>query len=113
MRAREVEEELTSGLTPEFLNLKLNDQERLATAEQQEIRALIDYNNSIAQLARAMGISLERNSIEFIAPDAPNSAPRYPSFDYEGSAPSSDSSTDTATNDAAVDVDPVSDSDSQ
>jgi outer membrane protein len=64
------EELTTQGLTPEFLNLKLQRQQALAAAEQQEITALIDYNTSMARLYTATGTALERNRIRFSVPGA-------------------------------------------
>lgn len=71
LRALLVEEEKLRGLTPDFLNLKLNRQEALANAEIQELNALIDYQLAIARIYDAMGTSLERNQIEFVVPDNP------------------------------------------
>ncbi|MBC7771668.1 MAG: TolC family protein [Pyrinomonadaceae bacterium] len=65
LRALEVEEDLTQPKTAEFLNIKLQRQEQLADAEQQEIQALTEYNISLARLHSAMGTSLKRNKIMF------------------------------------------------
>lgn len=65
LRALEVEEDLTQPKTAEFLNIKLQRQEQLADAEQQEIQALTEYNISLARLHTAMGTSLKRNKILF------------------------------------------------
>lgn len=66
LRALEEQEEAGVALTPEFLlDLKLSTQQRLANAEIQEIRALTDYNNSIARLYQTMGTLLQRNGIVF------------------------------------------------
>ena len=64
LRALLVEEEMLAGLTPEFLNLKFQTQETLATAQQQETQSLVSYNKSVAGLHRAMGVSLSMNQIE-------------------------------------------------
>lgn len=69
LRAFAVEEELLQPNTAEFLNVKLQRQEQLAQAEQEEVQALIDYNTSLARLHSALGTSLSRNKINF---DVPN-----------------------------------------
>ncbi len=63
LRALLVEEETLAGLTPEFLNLKFQRQETLASAQREEVRALANYNKSVAALYRAMGVSLAMNRI--------------------------------------------------
>lgn len=65
LRALQVEKELIQGLTAEFLNLELNRQELLASAEQDEVQAQSDYNIALARLHQAMGTALERNRIDF------------------------------------------------
>ncbi|MFN7020729.1 MAG: TolC family protein [Phycisphaerales bacterium] len=62
------DEETTAGLTPEFLDLKLRQQQSLAAAEQQENQALVDYNIALARLHLATGTALERNRILFEVP---------------------------------------------
>lgn len=64
LRTLLVEEETLAGLTPEFLNLKFQRQDRLAEAQQEEIQSLVNYNTSVAGLYRAMGVGLEMNRIE-------------------------------------------------
>ena len=51
------------GLTPTFLNLKLQTQAGLAAARTAELRSTIDYNKSITALYEAMGTSLEQRQI--------------------------------------------------
>ena len=63
LRALIVEEETMGGLTPTFLNLKLQTQSGLATARTAELRSTIDYNKSITALYEAMGTSLEQRQI--------------------------------------------------
>lgn len=70
------------GYTVERLNLQLNQQEQLAQAELEEIRAVVTYNASIAQLYRATGTTLERNRIDFIVPDANQILPGERALDY-------------------------------
>jgi len=67
LRALQVQENEGAALTPEFINLKLQSQERLATAELQEAQALVDYANALTALDRATGSLLERNNIVFDA----------------------------------------------
>jgi outer membrane protein TolC len=64
LRALLVEEETLAGLTPEFLNLKFQRQDRLAIAQLNEIAALVNYNTSVAALYRALGIGLVMNRID-------------------------------------------------
>ncbi|MEM7754850.1 MAG: TolC family protein [Planctomycetota bacterium] len=71
LRTLLVEKELTDrGFTVERLDLELNQQEALAAAERAEVAALIDYQIALAELSRATGITLERNRIDFVVPDA-------------------------------------------
>ena len=64
LRTLKVEEETLAALTPEFLNLKFQRQDRLAQAQSAEIQSLVNYNQSVAALYRAMGIGLSMNRIE-------------------------------------------------
>lgn len=64
LRALLVEERTKGALTPEFLALKFQRQDGLASAQVREIRALVDYNSSIARLFQAMGVGLQMNRIE-------------------------------------------------
>ena len=65
LRALEAEQEVGVPLTPEFIDLKLRRQEALAQAQQQEIDALIAYNNAISSFFKATGTLLQRNQIIF------------------------------------------------
>jgi len=69
LRALLVDEQTLAALTPEFLNLKFQRQEGLASAQLQESTALVDYNTSIANLYRAMGTGLAMNRIELETAD--------------------------------------------
>jgi outer membrane protein TolC len=64
LRALEVEEQTIRGLTPDFLNLKLNRQEALARAELDEAQARSEYARAVAQAARALGLTLEQSGVE-------------------------------------------------
>lgn len=70
LRTLLVEEQTLRGLTPDFLNLKLNRQEALAQAELEESGAIIDYKIALAELYDAMGILLDKRGISFVAPTA-------------------------------------------
>lgn len=70
LRTLLVEEQTLRGLTPDFLNLKLNRQEALAQAELEESGAILDYKIALADLYDAMGVLLERRGISFVAPTA-------------------------------------------
>ena len=58
------EEKLKVGLTTPYFVLQY--QRDLATAQTQELQAIIDYNLSLADLSRAMGISLEEKNISMV-----------------------------------------------
>ncbi|MBX3362935.1 MAG: TolC family protein [Phycisphaeraceae bacterium] len=78
LRALLVEKETIRGYTVERLDLELNRQESLANAEREEVAALIDYNVSLAELAAATGMALERNRIDFKVEDPPMEGWRIP-----------------------------------
>lgn len=69
LRALIAEKETTGGFTIERLEIEFGRQETLAQSERDEVRALTDYNVSIAELHAALGTTLERNRIEFVVPD--------------------------------------------
>jgi outer membrane protein TolC len=73
LRALLVEEETLAALTPEFLNLKFQRQDRLAIVQLQEVEALVSFNQAVAALYRAMGTGLGMNriEIEIIDEDSP------------------------------------------
>ena len=64
MRALQVEEETMSGLTPTFLNLKLQTQSGLASARVAEITSIVNYNKAIANLYLAMGVTTRIHGID-------------------------------------------------
>lgn len=70
LRALLVEKVTTGTYTVERLDLELRRQETLAQREREEIRALVDYNTSIADYYAAIGQTLKRNRIDFVVPDA-------------------------------------------
>jgi outer membrane protein TolC len=63
LRAIEQQEEHGEALTPTFVQLKLDSQERLADAQREEATAISDYNNAIAKLERAKGTLLRYNNV--------------------------------------------------
>lgn len=63
MRALTIEEETTAGLTPTFLNLKLQTQSGLATARILEFTAVVNYNKAIASLYESMGTTLDMHQM--------------------------------------------------
>lgn len=58
------EEKLKVGLTTPYFVLQY--QRDLATSQTTELQAIIDYNLSLANLSRAMGISLEEKNISMV-----------------------------------------------
>lgn len=65
LRAIEEQEKAGVALTPEFINLKLQAQERLADTERSEVEAMTNYNLAITDLYRAMGTLLNQQGISF------------------------------------------------
>ena len=63
LRALGVEEETMAGLSPTFLNLKLQTQSGLATARIAEFSSIINYNKAIASLYKAMGTTLKMHQV--------------------------------------------------
>jgi outer membrane protein TolC len=68
LRAFMEQERVGAALTPDFVNRRLQAQQRLAIAELEEAQALAQYNTAIAQLYQSMGTLLERNNIDFRDP---------------------------------------------
>lgn len=63
LRALMVEEETMAGLTPIFLNLKLQTQSGLAAARISEITSIVNYNKAIASLYESMGTTLDMHQM--------------------------------------------------
>ncbi len=80
LRTLLVEQQTIGSLTPEFLDRKFNRQEALAAAEQDEIQALTDYNESLSRLYAATGTALERSKIIFEVDPVVNLNLRGPLF---------------------------------
>jgi outer membrane protein TolC len=62
------------GLTPEFLNLKLNTQSSLADAQIAELRAVRAYNLAQSDLDRTTGTILKKTSVDILLPAAAGEA---------------------------------------
>ena len=63
LQALEDSEPVRERLTPEFLLVKLQAQEALAIAQRAEIRAVVDFNIAMAQLARVLGTVFELRQV--------------------------------------------------
>ncbi|MHC4558431.1 MAG: TolC family protein [Planctomycetota bacterium] len=68
LQALEDSEPIRAQLTPEFLLVKLQAQETLAQAQRSEIRAVVDFNISLAQLAQTSGTVLELHQVSSSLP---------------------------------------------
>lgn len=66
-----------SQYTVERLDSEFQREERLASSERDEIQALTDYTEAIADLFAAIGTSLERNNISISAPRAGDAADEW------------------------------------
>lgn len=60
LRTLLVEKITFRGITVERLDLELNRQEALSTAEKDELAAITDYRSALASLDAAMGVTLEK-----------------------------------------------------
>ena len=63
LQALEDSEPIRERLTPEFLLVKLQAQEALANAQRAETRSVVDFNISLAELARTSGTVLELHQV--------------------------------------------------
>jgi len=68
LRVLLLEKQFDQGITVERLDLELNKQESLASAERAEVQARTQYQASLADLFAAMGTTLERNKIQMAVP---------------------------------------------
>jgi outer membrane protein TolC len=69
LQALQDTEAIREKLTPEFLLVKLQAQESLASAERAEIKAITDYNISQVRLAQAMGTVLDMRYVQKALPE--------------------------------------------
>ena len=65
-------EPVREQLTPEFLLVTLQAQETLANTQRAEIRAVVDFNISLVQLARTLGTVLDLHQIKSSMPIVPS-----------------------------------------
>jgi outer membrane protein TolC len=85
LRTLQIENEQIREMSSERLELEFNRQDQLANAERAEVRAITDFNSSVAQLHAAMGTALERNRIMLSVPTAEEALEGRRSRDwYEG-----------------------------
>ena len=63
LNAINARERANEPLTPEFVQLKLDTQDRLASAQEAEAEAISNYNIALAQLERAKGTLLRYNNV--------------------------------------------------
>ena len=68
LRALEDSEAVRERLTPEFLLVKLQAQEILASAERAQIQAIVELNISLARLAQTLGTVLELHQVRTSLP---------------------------------------------
>ena len=68
LQAVEDSEPVRERLTPEFLLVKLQAQSALADAQRAEIKAIADFNISLAELAQTMGTVLELRQVSTALP---------------------------------------------
>jgi len=68
LQALEDSEPIRERLTPEFLLVKLQAQEALANAQRSEIRAIVEFNISLVQLAQISGSVLELHQVSSSLP---------------------------------------------
>jgi outer membrane protein len=68
LQAVEDSEPIRERLTPEFLLVKLQAQAALADAQRAEIKAIADFNISLAELAQTMGTVLELRQVSTALP---------------------------------------------
>ena len=67
LAALEAREAAGAAISPQFINLKLDAQQRVADAETREAQSITSYETAIARLYETMGTALERNGIDFDA----------------------------------------------
>lgn len=73
LRSLIVQRTTIQEISAERLDLELGRQEALASAEREELRALVDYNVAIAEWFAAQGTALDRNRIKFVVPSVSES----------------------------------------
>ncbi|MBN1942393.1 MAG: TolC family protein, partial [Phycisphaerae bacterium] len=63
-------ENIRGQLTPEFLNLKLQAQADVASAESAQLQAVVEYNTAMLDLNRLTGTTLEMHQVKLALPVA-------------------------------------------
>jgi outer membrane protein TolC len=99
LQALEDSEVVRQQLTAEFLLVKLQAQEILATAERSEIGATVDFNIAVAELAQISGTVLGLHPVEIALPKVPEPEPDVSEVEIEGSI-------DQANDDHSLDANP-------
>jgi len=74
--AIQARQEVGERLTPEFLQLRLDAQQRRANAELEELQSMINYNVAIVRLEVSKGTLLEYNRVSLSPPPADPDAGR-------------------------------------
>jgi len=69
LEAMEDAENIREQLTPEFLLVKLQAQEILANAQMSKVRAIVEFNIALAELAQTLGTVLELHQVEASLPN--------------------------------------------
>jgi outer membrane protein len=64
LEAMEETENIREQMTPEFLLVKLQAQEVLANAQMAQVRATVEFNIALAELAQTLGTVLELHQVE-------------------------------------------------
>ncbi len=67
--AIEESESIRERLTPEYLQVKLQAQEALASAQRARVNAVVEYNVALAELAQITGHVLQVHQVGFAAPN--------------------------------------------
>jgi len=71
LRALLLEQERRSSLTPEFLRLMFDRQERLARAQLEEVQSLANFNRALAAYRRAVGTGPVLEALSEVAEEPP------------------------------------------
>ncbi|MFC1604844.1 TolC family protein [Planctomycetota bacterium] len=74
LQALEDSEPIRERLTPEFLMVKLQAQEALANSQRSEIRAIVEFNVSLVQLAQISGTIMELHQVSTSLPGVSDSS---------------------------------------
>ena len=75
LTALDSSERLRGKLSPEFLQVKLQAQETLSSADRSLTQAIVNYNNALARLAYVTGTTLQQHAVRVIADDLMDAQP--------------------------------------